>query len=443
MESIIEEYLDEVCSYIRFKEVHLEIKEEIRCHIEEFVEEFVDRGMGKEEALKKAIKAMGGSDIVGERLNKVHKDKIDWISLIIISFLSMLGVVLSYFISMSHKTMDQPVDHAMDHMRLNITYICLGGIILGLLYLWDIRKLKKYSFYIFFSAIALFGYGVKFASIINGKMLLLGRISLEYPLIILFFISSSGILELVDWEKTKNILYGFLITIVPVLVLAFCKSLYIAFIYLTIIIVLICKSKMSKKQKIIISFGVLIPIFIVLINNDEFVSRIAKEIDYMNNQRDYGFIRYSIHNILKDVKMFGSGFVVKGIDLPLIDSSFIMVYLIIALGWVGFGIVLFCMGIFFLRVMRKISSYNNSYLKNIAVVFTLFLFIEALIHILVSINVMPLSFYGYMPFLSYGITNILTSFIAFGLILSSYRRRNLKLESKKKILVYLKISYLI
>ncbi|WBW96521.1 FtsW/RodA/SpoVE family cell cycle protein [Oceanirhabdus sp. W0125-5] len=434
MESVIERYLDEVCSYIKFKEVHEEVKEELRCHIQEFVEELVDRGIEEEEAVKKVIKSMGSSDLVGERLNKVHKDKIDWISLIIISFLSILGVVSIYFISLSHVTRDEPVVHAMSYMRVNIFYSCLGIILLGIFYIWDIRKLKKYSFLIFFGVIVLFGCVMVNRNTMNGRLVLsLGsNISISlYPLVFLFILSSCGILDIVDWEKRRNLWYGFLITIVPVVILMICKSTSLTFVYLTIILTLIFRSNIRTIDKIIILLGSLIPVFVFLGSSEYFINSMLKQIDYMNNIDDYGFIRYRIHYLLKDVKMFGNGFHIQGLPLPVMESSFIMVYIIISLGWVGFGFVVSMIGVLFFRIINKIGLYNNRYLKNISLAFFLLLFIQALLHILGSLNLIPTTFHGLMPFVSYGRTNILLSFTAFGFILSSYRRRNLKLESRE------------
>lgn len=68
-------YVDDVCSQIKFREIHQEIKLELKAHIEDIVEEYVSKGLSKNEAVNKAINQMGSADVVGKQLNRIHKPR--------------------------------------------------------------------------------------------------------------------------------------------------------------------------------------------------------------------------------------------------------------------------------------------------------------------------------------------------------------------------------
>ena len=59
MHKRITEFLDEVCSYIKCKEVHRDIREELGEHINDLKEENIQNGYDEEKALERAISVMG------------------------------------------------------------------------------------------------------------------------------------------------------------------------------------------------------------------------------------------------------------------------------------------------------------------------------------------------------------------------------------------------
>ncbi|WP_461615175.1 permease prefix domain 1-containing protein [Clostridium sp. Marseille-QA1073] len=70
----ISSYLEEVCSVIKCKEVHSEIKEEIRSHIEELSLEYIVNGHKEDEAYKLAIRDMGSSEEIGIKFDRYMKE---------------------------------------------------------------------------------------------------------------------------------------------------------------------------------------------------------------------------------------------------------------------------------------------------------------------------------------------------------------------------------
>ena len=71
----IQAYIDEVCSQVRFKDVHQDVKLELKTHIQEITEEYLTQGFSEKEAIAQALAQMGSAHTVGKQLNQVHKPK--------------------------------------------------------------------------------------------------------------------------------------------------------------------------------------------------------------------------------------------------------------------------------------------------------------------------------------------------------------------------------
>lgn len=75
----IEEYLDEICSHVKYKRDRQAIREEIGAHINERIWDLKHDGLNEEEAVARAIESMGDADSIGISLNKVHNPIMGWI----------------------------------------------------------------------------------------------------------------------------------------------------------------------------------------------------------------------------------------------------------------------------------------------------------------------------------------------------------------------------
>ncbi|MCI6276899.1 MAG: permease prefix domain 1-containing protein [Clostridium sp.] len=75
----IEEYLDEICSHVKYKRDRQAIREEIGAHINERIWDLKHDGLNEEEAVARAIESMGDADSIGISLNKVHNPILGWI----------------------------------------------------------------------------------------------------------------------------------------------------------------------------------------------------------------------------------------------------------------------------------------------------------------------------------------------------------------------------
>ena len=91
----IKEYLENVCNEIKYKPIRNEISKELENHIEEAKEEYISKGENEEKAIEKAITDMGDAEIIGKRLNKIHKPKLDYKLIILVLILLCFTFLVS------------------------------------------------------------------------------------------------------------------------------------------------------------------------------------------------------------------------------------------------------------------------------------------------------------------------------------------------------------
>lgn len=91
-------YINEVCSLVKNKKVHAEIRAELLCHINDTIEDYLEIGIPEDKAIDKALIQMGNAEIIGHDLNKAHKSNSDWLLLIITTGLIFFGFLTTAFI---------------------------------------------------------------------------------------------------------------------------------------------------------------------------------------------------------------------------------------------------------------------------------------------------------------------------------------------------------
>lgn len=175
-------YLNEIISKVRNKEAHEEIKLELISHIEELYEAYVESDMEKDEAIRNAIAQMGNADIIGEKLDKVHRGSPEW------------GIFTAIFIGINSN-----ITHYNKNSGRNMIIFVLIGITLAMaLYKFDYRKLNKYSTHIFIGTNLLMVLSILFSNYINGsKYITIMSMSINITPIYLFLmcICLPGILK--------------------------------------------------------------------------------------------------------------------------------------------------------------------------------------------------------------------------------------------------------
>lgn len=121
-----EYYLELLLEQIQCQKAKEAVEEEIRCHIEDQKTAYMEKGMEEQEAEKEAVRQMGDPVEAGIRLDKVHRPKMAWDMIILIAFLSGVGLLIQYLLRMHldyTSFMPVPVKGVL---------CCFGGILVML-----------------------------------------------------------------------------------------------------------------------------------------------------------------------------------------------------------------------------------------------------------------------------------------------------------------------
>ena len=78
------EFLDKVCKEIKYEPANKPISEELKGHIEDIKTENLCRGYSEYESEEMAVEKMGDAKKIGKKLNKIHRPKMDWLTLFFI-----------------------------------------------------------------------------------------------------------------------------------------------------------------------------------------------------------------------------------------------------------------------------------------------------------------------------------------------------------------------
>jgi cell division protein FtsW (lipid II flippase) len=92
LDSKLEEYLNDISNEMTFSEARESARAEIRSHIEEHIAAALSYGLLREEAIQQAFVKVGDPRSLGVSLNQVHRPRFDFILPLLATTLSMVGV---------------------------------------------------------------------------------------------------------------------------------------------------------------------------------------------------------------------------------------------------------------------------------------------------------------------------------------------------------------
>jgi len=87
-------YLDQVCSHVKWKQAHESIRWELSAHMEDIREEQKNKGMDEEAASEYAVREMGSSELVGKSLNQAYRPRISVHALGMLAVLIVSGIIM-------------------------------------------------------------------------------------------------------------------------------------------------------------------------------------------------------------------------------------------------------------------------------------------------------------------------------------------------------------
>ena len=158
----MEKYLKIVLEQIRCKKARPYIRQELQDHIEDQIEANISAGLNRTDAEKEAVKDMGDPVEAGLSLDRIHKPQIAWKLLLIISMISVIGILI-------HMAIDLYVTGDGTAMTPRYAFHVITGIVvMMILYFLDYTLLARFSKIIAAILIAMCFSTLLFGNVING-----------------------------------------------------------------------------------------------------------------------------------------------------------------------------------------------------------------------------------------------------------------------------------
>lgn len=420
----VNEYINKVCSLIKNKKVHPEIKEELLGHINDIIEDYLEIGMSLDIATDKALMQMGNAEVIGHDLNKAHKSNSDWILLIMITSLIFLGFFTTAFLQLNNFNDGYYINY------ISKLLVFLGiSIVLSLLILkLDYRSLKKYSLSLYIISISLILLTLTFSLPVNGikRWLTIGPFSIDALAVtpILLIISLSGIFDNYDWNNKKSLFKGLTLVFIPVILFISLSSLSTIIIYLIAVFTIMNISGFKLKYLIIIS-GALCSILLLSIFRTNY--RIERFFIFLNPSKDIdntGWIYNQLNILRNSAGLFGTGFTVNTSTLPDANMEFALTSIIYCFGWIVGIIVIALVLSFIIRIGFISSNTKNTYGKLLVSGLCSLFAIQFILNILANFSLSPILNIN-MPFISYGGSQLVINVLSISIINNVYKFRNI------------------
>ena len=416
----IQAYINSVCSQIKFRPVHHEIRLELETHLAELIEEYCREGFSEDTAVNKAIAQMGSAEMVGRQLNRIHRPKPDW-SLLLLSFVLInMGLAAMYFLEKYN------LSHSPSIFSKSLVYAFIGGAALVGLYFFDYQKMERHSYKIYGVTLVLLACTMLFGITAHGQRtyLSIGPLTLNTFSIspIFFCIALAGIFSRWDWNQPKKLCFGWGLSLLPFLILI-TGYLPGAIIYAVACLTLMIAS--GARPKI---FMPLTGLFALILTGLIVCSpyRLARMLSFMQPERDplgSGYLHIQLSHLIKDSGILGLGLTAQP-RLPELHTDFIFSYITFTFGWLAGGCLAVLVLLFIFRMTCIATLVKDNYARMLVLGFSAIFTIQFLWNILMNLGLAPISGVS-LPFISYGGSQLVFNSAVLGIISSIYKKRNI------------------
>lgn len=444
----IKEFLEDVCNEIKYKPIRTEISKEIENHIEEQKEEYMYYGISEEEATDRAISQMGDAKEIGEKLNKIHKPKLNWKIIILIGGLLLFGLLVVHIRAISYDVgyTQALMRHGITpDFRLTIEYILQMAIIITIgigVYFIDYRRLKKYSKIMFIIATILnllrmydqYGY----------PMIDIGFHTIRSTTYIVFteglyILAFAGFLQKSQSKKEtiKTVALGIIS-----LILFFINNNLSALIIvgITYIIMAICKifNIYEEKDKPInlINKAVILSSIFILILGINYINKDKTKI--MGKDYTYSYIsdaKKEQETALNEAQMLKKAENLSANQEQLDKGTdFALVSIIAHYGWVAGGILIAITILLSITLIINMVKIKEPYGKMLTIGITTLFILKITFSILMNLN-LGIKTDFHLPFVAYGTCNLLTEITLLSILLSAHRRKDILEVKPKKLTI--------
>lgn len=421
-------YLSEVSDQIRSKEAKDFVSIELDYHIKEAKREWMKKGLTETEAEEKAVEQMGSPITLGQQLNKLHRPKVDWITVSLLLTTLALGFLPLF--SIGYMDNGNFLGH---YSQSKVIFVFLGGLTAFGIMLINYRNLEKFG-WLFYAIGVLILLTIRFFStrIVYGlPVIQLGPITIESLMAVPFFFLAWA--SFINNKRLKIWHFGILFALSFYLFLDL-ASTSTAYIYIAMVFVMFWWSKFSRKAIVTIttlaisSFAIIGIIIWPLLEIYQKVRLLA----FMNPENypdSEGYMILLVKNLISQAGWFGDS--INKQYFPEAHTNFVFASLTSYYGWLFAIALVLILSLFIVRIMYIARKMPKSYGKFLLIGAVALYSVQMITNIAMTLGFFPLISMS-LPFISYGLMPILFNSFLIGIVLSVYRRKDLTTSTHKR-----------
>ena len=429
----MDEYLKTLLEQIRCKKARPYVKKELQDHIEDQIEANMQAGMDREQAEREAVRDMGDPVETGISLDSVHRPQVAWKLLGIIILISIAGVLIHAGIA------GKISENAAAGSDRYVFHVVIGLAVMMILYLLDYTVLARFS-----KIIAVVLLSACLVTLLGGYQLngaryfivLPGGRGISMQTLMMFYVPIYGaILYKYHGWGYKGLMRAIIWMIAPVILVCAMPALMTACMMLVSMLVMLTIAiqknwfTVRKKRAICgIWAGFLaMPVAAFLIrylSSSLTEYQIARLQAVFSGGGEEDYFTEMLHSFWQQNKWIGkSGSDVMG-NLPAFNADYILTYLSSVYGTIA-AILLCCvLAVLIFAVFNTAMRQKNQLGMMMGCGCGIVFLINFFINILENLGIFPQSV-TFLPFLSAGGSCIIVSYGLMGIVLSTYRYKNI------------------
>lgn len=435
----LNEYLETVSEQIRYTKIRGAVTEELKNHILDQAASYEECGAFPEEALERAVREMGDPVETGVALDHIHRPQMNWTIVIAITVLSIFSAGVFYIADMK-----LPDTYPWQNQA---TFILIGLLLMLLVYRLDYSVMEKFNWKAptIFMALILVGFLFGGRSLHGAtRWIGFGRFSFSIPEIMFFYVPLFGA-ALYSFRGDGYIVLAkiFPLIVIPTFfLLSFVTSLSSAVVLFASLLCLFAFAvrkdwyQINKKMILGITLGGIFLTPLTILGYFYFFGA-AYQADrirlFFTQSGELNYYVSISRKIQESSTLLGSSKQAIEILANTPTQEYLTDYIIICMCSI-YGILLTVAVIaglimIILKVFQISINQKNQLGMIIGTGCGLVFLIKTSMGLLQNLNLIPYTSVN-IPFLSYGGSNIIVSYVLLGFVLSIYRYKNILPDNK-------------
>lgn len=423
----MEKYLKTLLEQIRCKKARPYIRQELQEHIEDQIDANICAGMERERAEQEAVRDMGDPIEVGLSLDRVHKPQVAWKLLLIITLISIVGILIHLMISGNAENAG-----AVSSSKY-IYHVAIGLAVMMIIYFLDYTLLAEFSKMIAGVLLAVCVLTTISGASVNGmrSWLCIGTISTSVAAWMLFYVPVyAGILYQYRGSGYTGLIKAIIYMLLPVFLVLKMPATMIAGLLLISMLVLLTLALLKNwflvaKQKTIgILWGsfVGLPLVALLVMYvGQFLPEYQLErIRSVWSGTETNAFMSVLHSIMETNKWFGNSGIEITETLPEYNTDYILTYLSSTYGIAAAILLCSVLTVLIITVFHVALKQKNQLGMLMGCGCGMVLSASFLFNVLENLRLLPQAA-TFLPFLSAGGSYIVVSYALLGIVLSIYR----------------------